>query len=135
MGKIRSFITKGILHSISFFNFFIISIVVMGLEGHLFSEKITNQRQLEKVLREEMSKLKMNENISAKFGKALGEVAHVRKISENNYEIVLDYGKDRYAVKHELYHVYKNHFSQKMFVKQFFYCEPRAVIYGALGIK
>lgn len=117
---------------------------VLSTGSHLLSEQITNQKQLERILKEEMSKLGIKDKeISARFGESRFGLGSSYKFADGSYGIVLDFGKNRANVIHELYHIYDGHHEDRETIsnvilanlKYFFIYEPQAILYGALDIK
>lgn len=101
------------------------------------SERISSEEQLNSVLNEEISKLKIKDKkISARFGKAYFGVAHSARLHNGEYEIVLENGKNRSALRHELYHIYRGDLETILGPIEFLLLtESRAVLYQHTGIK
>ena len=79
-----------------------------------------------------------NKNISAKFGEAPIGTARVEKMKDGSYEIVLDASRNKFALKHELYHIYDNcveYGKDKYGFFELLGAEFKANLYGNLGIK
>jgi hypothetical protein len=98
---------------------------------------IENEKELEAMLKEEVSKLELNDKkISAKFGNPLGGIAHAAKLQDGSYEVILGIAK-RTTLQHELYHIYRGDLECSSYtkLKYLFLHEPRALFYEFLGIK
>lgn len=106
--------------------------------SNFFSEKINDEKHLEKMLIKESFKLDLNDKkITARFGATIFGTGECRKLTDNHYEIVLDEGsRTKGILKHELYHIYRGDLKEKTsFLKYLFLHEPRAILYQTLGIK
>ena len=117
---------------------------VLNFGSMFISDKIANQKQLETVLKEEISSLGMeNKKISARFGKARGGIGECNKLQDGSYEAVLDYGKNRANLRHELYHIYDGDLEYvetlpntlPAYIKALFINESKAILYQSLKIK
>lgn len=106
----------------------------------ILSDKIRDEEELEGMLKEEMKKFGLsNKSVSAKFGRAQLGVAHAEKFPDGKYEVVLDrLGRNRSALRHELYHIYSGHLDSKIetiaslpgfLLKRIFVHEPSAILY------
>jgi hypothetical protein len=78
-----------------------------------FPEKINNTSDLIRIATEE-EKIARKDNstnhIYWTYGKTPWGTAGSRKLSEGNYQIILDKaGKNRTTIRHELYHIYAGH--------------------------
>jgi|GEM_PF-2155294 len=123
---------------------FLLSETALNGGSQILSPKIHNEEELELILKEEVSKLGMNDKeITAKFGKSRLGFGQTALYSNGRYEIILDAGKNRANLKHELYHIYDGHFNSILKIKNplsrmvysFFVCEPQSLLYQSLGIK
>ncbi len=113
--------------------------LALGGLSHLsgvFSEKITSQEQLEKVVREEADKLGVDieEAVLREDGSGCA------RSSEDGFRIAIDKeSANRSVVRHEVYHAFKKHpkkpGQRTSFAKYLFVQEPQAVAYQVLGLR
>ena len=107
--------------------------------SNFLSKKIEDEKHLEMMLKEEASKLQLDDkNIKARFGAAFFETAYCKRLFGENYEIVLDERfRTKVVLRHELYHIYKGDVGKKdtSLFRRIFLEEPRAILYQTLGIK
>ena len=120
-----------------------IDIVLLGslyFKPLYFSEKIEDQKKLERVINEEKYKLGLNDVI-IKSSLDLEDTACYAdscRIDENEFEIYIARGNTRDIVKHELYHIYRMKQQGCDGWKKRKYNlveEPLAILYGTTGIK
>lgn len=120
------------------------------------SEKITSQKQLEKIVNKEAEELGMDKRLIVSKFYTFGDKNYRKIIGARCYivdfnfeestiplkvvEIKEGWGARRGAVRHELYHL-QNHLPRKKsnllsrFLKSLFYEEPTATLYAITGIK
>lgn len=143
---IGKYIERGILIGVPAFLSFCLIKFGLITYSKLVSQTITNQTELEEILKEEESKLGIiDKRISAKFGKANGGNGHCNKLPDGSYNITLQDGKEgnRSTLRHELYHIYDGHLEDKKSIsnellkdlKYFFVYEPQAVLYQSLDVR
>lgn len=106
------------------------------------SSKITSQKQLEQLIKQERSKIDSTNNskIEGFLVKDKSIVRRSTKISDNSYTIKLNKNYANLPIlRHELYHILDGHFEKnKNFpkdIKYFFIDEPQATIYSTTGLK
>ncbi len=115
-----------------------------GLNGipRLFSEKIDNQEELDRITSEEAQRLGLDKVVKAKFHKIWKEGA--RKKNDGTYEINIGgFGARRTQVRHELYYIYRGHCDSRKRIKSntlnrldyFLRREPQAIAYEVFGLK
>lgn len=110
----------------------------------LFSEKIKNQRDLDRITAEESAKLGLDKPVEAYLEKSNEDDS--RRFSDGTYEIRIGSGRSgatRSAVRHELYHIHKGHFDDPLhkrgrLTRKLNYLlrqEPQAIAYGLFKLK
>ena len=112
------------------------------LIGHLYSDKIKNPEQLEKILRDEIKKLEIDGDV---IGYYLWDdyAGHVEFSSNDGPHKISAGGlaANRNTIRHELYHIKKQHWKNrpKNFLLNkldyFFRREPQAIAYELFGLK
>lgn len=121
------------------------------LIGHLTSQKIRSQEELDKIVEEEADKLGMDKRtLISKFystdDKEYSDILGARCFIEDFdfeehiipmkvVEIKEGWGARRHTVRHELYHLLKHLPRKRGLLKYLFYEEPTATIYAITGIK
>lgn len=110
--------------------FYLGSMITLESYSLYTSEKIKDKKQLGMMLKEESDKLGLdNTKIHARLGGAEGLVAMYKKLSDGEFEIILDgLGQNRGALKHELYHI-------KNYPENSIIGETKCTLYSSLGIK
>ena len=119
-------------------------ITLAGLNGipRLFSERIHNQEDLDRITTEEAEKLGMTRDITPKFHEDWEE--RVTKLDDGTYEVHLGgFGARRTSVRHELYHIHKEHHehpwrNSNSLIRTLNYLlreEPQAIAYEVFGLK
>jgi hypothetical protein len=102
---------------------------------------IKSQSKLEKVVKEEALKLgldasSINAKLDSNYKSPNGEPALSRKEGDHYQLIIVDKAySTRRGVKHELYHIFKKDIDHNSELRYWLIEEPRAIVYGALGIK
>jgi hypothetical protein len=87
---------------------YIATLVGLTSLSRIFSERINSQEDLERFAGEEAKKLRMTERFKARFHNSWEENARI--LEGGTYEINLGgFGARRSMVRHELYHIHKNH--------------------------
>jgi len=123
-------------------------LIFSSLLGVLFKgEKIKDKAHLETLLEQEKKNLGIeNKNIHAYFCDTI-EDSLSKKINKNSYEILLSNNQRKLGIlKHELYHIADGHCDENYkllnegrklenTLRYLFVNEPKALIYGATGIK
>ena len=141
--SLRKIVRLSINSALSIPFLYVLSTEGISTTSMLLSEPVRTRSHLESVLNEEIKKLGItNKRISAGFGKTSYGFAEVKKLSDGSYEIVSENGKNRSAIRHELYHIVRGYLDYNevsnpysSFFKYHFVEEPQAVIYQAFGIK
>ena len=117
-----------------------------GILG-LFSERINSEEDLKRVSSEEYENLGLNQQISYEFHEyhRFGHVDHVKKLEDGTYKVHIEGGSTRGIVRHELYHVYKDHCGDSIRINDksellnvldsLFRREPQAIAYEHFGWK
>ena len=120
------------------------ALMVFPLITDLFSDKIKTQEQLEKILKEEKIKLRINEEVRGHLSDRLDGHVHYAKndLMWGTPHIICVGGSraTRACVKHELYHIKKQHWNKPQNyllngLDSWFRREPQAVAYEIFGLK
>ena len=110
-----------------------------------FSERIKDKENLERILSEEKNIIGFEDKEI--FGRFEGDPrsAGVRKVEDDSYEILLFKSRNRFTVRHELYHIYQGACDSKEFSDGTYYSlnnlfgflldEISADIYAAYGLE
>ena len=107
--------------------------VASGAPG--FLQPSINTNSLEEVLSQEKRKLGLDSiNIQLTFGESPGGIASAGE-TEKGYKVILDGLKNKYALRHELYHIAKGHLSNKQTIPNLIKMEYQANVYALTGLK
>lgn len=122
---------------------------ILNVVGSFKDKPINSQEELELVVREEANKLDMQIPDRIIFDGSIensefidfiyeGHRTRATEYSNGIKEIVIEHGKGRKAVRHELYHLYKDHLKNRGLLSPFystFIAEPQSILYGNFGIR
>ena len=107
--------------------------VASGVVGYV--QPNLSKVRLEEILNDEKRNLGLDGvNIDLIFGEAPMGLASATK-TEDGYKITLERLKNKFALKHEIYHIAKDHFSQPQTLLGQIKKEYSANIYSLTGLK
>ena len=121
---------------------YITTFLGLNVISNLFSERIRNQEDLDRIIAEEAKKLGMTRQVTSKFHNTYEAVA--RKLEDETYKIDIGgSGANRGDVRHELYHVHRGHCDDRKKIENdflneldyLFRREPQAVAYQVFRLK
>src|SRR3989338_3408206 len=128
--------TKAIPTFRNFGSVFLLSgslMVASGAPG--FLQPSLSKSRLEEVFKEEKRKLELDGvNIQLTFGETPKGTARAEE-TEDGYKIILDGLRNKFALRHELYHIAKNHLSSKKNILNLMKMEYQANVYALTGQK
>ena len=117
-----------------------IALTAVQFSGSLYSERIRTFGQLQDIVEEEAEKLELTIPIQPYLINN-HNLGHMEGYEDRVQLNVGGWFANRATVRHELYHLYKNHQHQQLenpvldFLDYFFRKEFVCTLYGALGIK
>jgi hypothetical protein len=121
---------------------YLTTLYVLNGIPRLFSEKIHNQEDLDRITTEEAEKLGMTRSVIPKFHE--DSIALSTLLDNDTYEIHLGgFGARRTQVRHELYHIHRKHHEQpwtnskglKRSLNYLLKQEPQAIAYEVFRLK
>ena len=112
------------------------TLILLNGGSKLFSEKITEQEQLDDIIQEEADRLGMTKPVKGKLWYD-ESIAEASATNGDNYRIDLGgMHACRASVRHELYHLYKGDCDkQATEIQYFFLHEPRAILYEVFRLR
>lgn len=136
-GNLPQLVALGTLGAVSAYT---LGLAGVSMLGNVFSEKITSQEHLDRLVREESKSLGM-EVPEAVFCEDESK-ASCQKSEDNRCRVNIGGAfATRSTVRHEVYHVHKDHPKKPTeervtdILKYLFVQEPQAIAYSVLGIK